>query len=343
MVNTTGNSTIDSTQNDIRNISTIIILGLILIAFIFFSVCGNILVVLAVIKTPYLREDKSNSLVINLAITDMLNGSTVMLSTFIATVTDTHTVSYFLCNLICVANYCLIIASMMTLCFISVDRLYAIIFPLTYIQSINNKVLAIAIIWSWIQGVAFAVVPYIEDWVEYDYWEITCAIQWHKKGDDAIYYVVVAFLLCFLGPGLVLAFNYIKILREAKKKMKIWAVTYQTTQDKDMKKKVKKQSASAKTVRSLLIVVCAYFVCMTPFSVTKLIKVSVVNPIIPGQVNTMASLFAFGSSVVNPMIYGIFRKDFRKAFKNIIRKRVTTLGVNRNIPNTSTIEFSNST
>lgn len=335
------NSTdVPAQEEEIRSLVSIVFLGIILALFILVSVCGNILVVVAVVKTPCLRDDKANSLVVNLAVTDMLNGLTVMLSTFVATVTDTHTVPAVLCNLICVFNYCLIIASMITLCFISVDRLYAIIYPLTYVQSINHKVLAAAISWSWIQGIVFAIVPYIEDWVEYDYWEITCAIQWHKKGDSAIYYVVVAFVLCFLVPGLVLAFNYIKILHEAKKKMKIWAVTYQTTQDKDEKKKVQKQSASAKTIRSLLIIVCAYFVCMTPFSVTKLIKVSMKDQIIPGPANTVASLFAFGSSVINPLIYGIFRKDFRKAFGNIIRKRMTRTNLPTSI---SMMDWSQST
>lgn len=328
MINCTSITNCD-TEEEYRHLPTIIFLAIIMVLFIFFSVFGNVLVVLAVIKTPSLREEKSNYLVINLAVTDMLNGATVMLSTFVALTTDTRTVPYGLCNLMCAANYCFIISSMMTLCFISVDRLYAVVFPLKYLDLITSKTLAILIAESWIQGIIFSMVPIIEDWIEYDYHEITCAIQWHKNGDNAIYYVVVAFILCFLGPGLVLGFNYIKILREAKKKMKIWAVTLQTSKNNSVKKKVKKESASAKTVRSLLIVVCAYFICMTPFSVTKLIKVSSTRDIISGPVNSTASLFAFASSVVNPMIYGIFRRDFRRAFQLIMRKRQSENSVTR--------------
>jgi hypothetical protein len=329
-------------EDEIRSLTSIIFLAFILIIFIFLAVFGNILVVMAVLKTPSLREEKSNLLVINLAVTDMLNGMTVMLSTLVSLVMDVHVLPYMLCNLICAANYCFIITSMMTLCYISIDRFHAIIFPLTYVQRINGKVIGMAIASSWIEGIIFSIVPVILNWIKYDYWEITCAIQWHQENDNAIYYVIVAFIVCFLVPGLVLAFNYIKILREAKKKMKVWALNIRSTTDKCERKKIKQQSASAKAVRSLLIVVLAYFICMTPFSVTKLIKVTVVEPILPGFVNVTSSIFAFASSVVNPLIYGIFRRDFRQAFKNMIRKRQTEAAMNKIYP-TSTVIMDEST
>jgi hypothetical protein len=58
---------------------------------------------------------------------------------------------------------------MMTLCYISIDRFHAIIFPLTYIQRINGKVIGMAIASSWIEGIIFSIVPMIENWIKYDY------------------------------------------------------------------------------------------------------------------------------------------------------------------------------
>jgi hypothetical protein len=60
-------------EDEIRSLTSIIFLAFIIIIFIFLAVFGNILVVMAVLKTPSLREEKSNLLVINLAVTDMLN------------------------------------------------------------------------------------------------------------------------------------------------------------------------------------------------------------------------------------------------------------------------------
>ncbi|XP_012937885.1 uncharacterized protein LOC101856656 [Aplysia californica] len=85
--------------------------------------------------------------------------------------------------------------------------------------------------------------------------------------------------------------------------------------------KQRSYSASNKAVRSLLIVVLAYFICMTPFSITKLYKVIVGRPdALPGYVNLTASLCQFCSSAINPLIYGIFRRDFQRAFLMILRR-----------------------
>ena len=73
-------------------------------------------------------------------------------------------------------------------------------------------------------------------------------------------------------------------------------------------------------MRSLLIVMLAYFVCLTPFSVTKLYKVIVSNPSeLPGYASLLATFFQYLSSVVNPLIYGLFRRDFQKAFLYLLR------------------------
>lgn len=327
-------NTNEQTADDIRSVTSIIFLDIILVVFIIFSVCGNILVVVTIIKTPHLCENKSNFLIINLAITDMLNGCTVILSTIVATAIDTHTMPFTLCNIMSVATYLFITSSMLTLCFISIERLFAVVYPLTYIQHIGNKVLGLAIAWSWIQGLVFAIVPCVENWVRYDYWEIRCALQWHKIGDGAKQFAIVLFSVCFLIPSLILAFNYFKILHEARKKIRIWPIT------QNGQKTVKKQLARSRTVISLLIVVCAYFICMTPFCVIRIIKASMKRWVIPGYISTMASLLTFCSSVLNPLIYGILRRDFRNAFKNIIRKKKSVLFVNRSLQATSGIEFS---
>jgi hypothetical protein len=272
------------------------------------SIFGNVAVIIAVFLTRALREELSNRLIVNLAITDLSNGLIVMFSSFFSVIADSWKFGSEFCNLICAINYCLIITSMLTLCFISCDRFQAIAHPLHYIEKVKPIHIYTMIAYSWIQGIIFSVIPPALNWVAYDYWEAICAIQWHRERQQALYYVVVAFILCFLLPGLVLIINYHRIIKQVKAKVTPpghapGAKTYST---------------STKAIRSLLIVVIAYFVCMTPFSVTKLIKVLIKQEILlHSRVNSVASVVAFVSSAVNPLIYGIFRKDFRRAYKKM--------------------------
>ena len=79
---------------------------------------------------------------------------------------------------------------------------------------------------------------------------------------------------------------------------------------------IQKASKSAtKTIRSLLVVVAIFFICMTPFCATKFLKVIFEDANrVPGYANLIASYFQYTASMVNPFIYAIFRPDFRNAY-----------------------------
>jgi hypothetical protein len=290
-------------RGDIENTFLALSLGIVAL----FSVFGNAAVIGAVFISHALREELSNRLIVNLAITDLSNGLIVMSSSLMSVIVDSWPWGPAYCDFICATNYCLIITSMLTLCFISCDRFQAITHPLHYQDRIKPVHIYVMIVYSWIQGFIFSVVPPALHWVDYDYWEAVCAIQWHKEQQQAIYYVVFAFILCFFLPGFILILNYYKIIKQVKTKVTSSAAPGSA------------YSTSSKALRSLLIVVIAYFVCMTPFSVTKLIKVVIDNEeMLNSRVNSVASVVAFISSAVNPLIYGIFRKDFRRAYKRIV-------------------------
>ena len=57
-----------------------------------------------------------------------------------------------LCNMQCAMNYCLIVVSMMTLGFVSIDRFIHIIYPLRYPTIVTISRIRMTIIWTWIQG-----------------------------------------------------------------------------------------------------------------------------------------------------------------------------------------------
>ncbi|XP_069119281.1 histamine H2 receptor-like [Argopecten irradians] len=302
---------------ELRTTVEIVFSAMFLLVVIITSVFGNMAVIVAVAVSRHLREEHASVLIVNLAVTDLINGLTVMVSSFSSMVADRWVFGHAMCSIVCAINYCLIITSMLTLCFISFDRYQAVLRPLAYPMWISRTKVNVTIVYSWFQGVVFSVVPVILQWIQYDYWEAVCAIQWQQEKEQAVYYVVTAFLLCFFLPGLALVVNYFLVVREVRRSTR----SLQPLNELPNSRKKSNYSQSKKVVKSLLVVVLAYFVCMTPFSVTKLIKVIVSDTnFVSGRINTFASLVAYCSSSVNPFIYGILRKDFRNAYKLIFKK-----------------------
>lgn len=290
-----------------RNTVTIVIVSMALIIIMFVSIFGNLGVLFAIGKVRQLRKDGSYILIINLAITDLANGSLVMLSALIGLVMDSWQLGQVICDITCALNYCLMITSMLTLFFISCDRYQAIVHPLKYHSRMTKKTITAMILYAWFQGIAFSVTPVIFGWIEYDYWEAICAINWYKEQEQALYYVIAAFILCYLIPGVLMAICYIRISFIANKAKYLQNNKISET----------RSAVSRKVIRSLIIVVVAYFICLSPFSITKLMKV-ISRDSVPGPVSTAASLIAYCSSAVNPWIYGIFRRDFRCAYKALL-------------------------
>lgn len=320
----------NKTELESRSIAANVIAALLLLIIMLTSIIGNTAVIFAVMKCHHLKEEISNILTVNLAVTDLGNGIFVMFSAFIALVANDWIIGSIVCDIVCALNYCFMITSMITLCAISADRYQAVMNPFQYKTFTTRTRLTIVALYSWFQGLTFSIVPMAMKWVEYDYWEAICAIDWYKEKQQAIYYVIAAFLMCFLIPGLILTFNYIKMLRAIKNFIQPMPPSNQTNQGNENRQSNQQQktyNTSSRAIRSLVIVAVAYFVCFTPFSVTKLIKViSDSNDSVPGYINLTSSLIAYCSSAVNPLIYGIFRSDFRLAYKLLINRIVNKFG-----------------
>ena len=308
---TGGNETLLKSAELVRRSSVEIgINAFVLLLILMVALFGNMAVIFAVFSYRRLREQLSNLFIVNLAITDMTSALVVMLTTVVTIMTDVTSVNSVWCNITCAANYVLIIVSMLTLAFISVDRFYAILHPLHYTTIITQRKILIMMAYTWFQGIAFALPPVCTGWIHYDYWEVICAIDWQKEKEKAVYYVIVACVACFLIPGVVMTFCYIKIAIEAKRSIEATAPA-----PSNIKGRKSPGEHTRKVINSLLVVVAIFFICLTPFCITKFLKVISDTNIVPPYANLAASWFQYICSATNPLIYGIFRKDFRKAYK----------------------------
>lgn len=317
-MNETAPTTVHTNDNLRSSYQTVIAVTFLLITIVT-ALVGNTAVIMVCCWQRSLRKEVSNVLLINLSITDLSSTLLVMMGALVSLISDGWPLGEFWCRCTCAINYCLIIVSMLTMCCISIDRYQAVAHPFSYKLRVTRRRLMVVTVYTWFQGLVFGITPSALDWVQYDYWEAICAIQWHLYRPGSVVYVIVAFLLCFLGPGAVLIWCYVKIMKEVKNQ-KQQAIVMVFADPKLQAKHNKKVSDRTKLLWSFITIVVAYFLCTAPFSVTKLIKVSASNvSIVPNEVNLFSALLGYVSSAINPLIYGIFRRDFRKAYFQLLK------------------------
>ena len=292
------------------------VIGFVFMFIIFvLSITGNIAVLLAIYKTPSLQENQSSLCLVNLSLVDILSAILVMPYSAVALLADDWLLGAYWCSAQCALNYCCIIVSMLTLSFMSVDRNIGITHPLRYPLIMTKTLTKAMATYSWIQGLAFAAVPLIYQWVVYDYWEVVCAIDWDSYRDHGgLIYVIVAFVVCFLVPAIIMTICYAGIYREITQH-------YQRRLTRQHNRLSREQLLEErKVIISFAVVIIMFFICNTPFCVSKVVKIFFSTDALPCWVNFVATYMQYIASATNPFIYGIFRQDFRKAFSKIFCK-----------------------
>lgn len=178
------------------------------------SVIGNTSVIFLITRGKHLATQVSNMFLVNLCLSDLLSSCVVTATSAVCMFSDRESLASGWCTVVCVVNYCCIIVSMLTLCLISVDRYLAVCWPFRYYTLMARpKVLAL-LVYTWLQGAAFSLVPAYLHWITYDYWEAICAIDWFIPGGQGTY-VICAFVCCFAVPAGVLVYTYSQLMRTA--------------------------------------------------------------------------------------------------------------------------------
>lgn len=83
-------------------------------------------------------------------------------------------------------------------------------------------------------------------------------------------------------------------------------------------------SSSNRILKGMLTVISAYFLLTFPVALIRVVKLlsgpDGLAQHIPGWLTFLCSFLQFSASIVNPMIYGLLRKDFRNSYRRVLRK-----------------------
>ncbi|XP_029966723.1 trace amine-associated receptor 1-like [Salarias fasciatus] len=266
--------------------------------------CGNLLVITSIMYFKQLHTP-TNYLILSLAVADLLVGVIVLPFSTILSVSSCWHLTGFLCTIRGMFDVFLCGTSILNLCFISVDRYYAVCQPLTYTAKMSVRVTTVLITVSW----AFPALAFVifSPRLKQSSGIVKCALFENSRT------AIIASGSTSYIPAVVISSVYLKILTVALKQ----ARSIQTT----MKPGASVSKTENKATKTLAIVVGIYLMCWCPFFLSVALYPLTRNTI-PIAVIEAFKWLGWSNSMINPFVYGFFYKWFRSAFKMIISGKI---------------------
>uniref|UniRef100_A0A3Q1ANV1 G-protein coupled receptors family 1 profile domain-containing protein n=1 Tax=Amphiprion ocellaris TaxID=80972 RepID=A0A3Q1ANV1_AMPOC len=268
------------------------------------TVSGNLLVIISIMYFKQLHTP-TNSLVLSLAVADLLVGTVVFPFSMAFSLSSCLYHEGLLCKVRSSFDISLSTCSILNLCCISVDRYYAVCQPLTYRAKINPCVVVnmILVIWGFSALIGIGV---------------TISGLGNEKCEEKYFIEVlmantIGPILSFYLPVLIMLCIYLKIFLVAQKQ----ARSLQNT----TKSGAAVSKMERKATKTLAIVLGVFLLCWTPFFLYITFLPSVNNSVIV-PVMEMLSWLALINSMLNPFIYAFFYSWFRSAFRMIISGKI---------------------
>ncbi|XP_062979411.1 histamine H2 receptor [Elgaria multicarinata webbii] len=295
-----------------------VVIGFVLTVLILVTVCGNVMVCLAVYYNRRLRS-LTNCFIVSLAFTDLLLGLLVLPFSAIYEISS-HVWPFdtILCNVYISLDVMLCTASILNLFMISLDRYYAITAPLRYTTVVTPLRVAVAMFLIWVVSLMVSFLPIHLGWNTND-----TTVQNTRSSNEKrecklevnSMYVLVDGLLTFYLPLLIMSITYYRIFKIAREQAKRINNTNCCKTDRHALPTVKEHKATV----TLAAVMGVFIVCWFPYFTVFTYRG------IKGQVYetlmTIVLWLGYANSAVNPVLYAALNRDFRTAYQQLLRCR----------------------
>ena len=294
-----------------RSTSVKITEAAILVCLIILAFVGNVLVCIAVFKTAHLRTIP-NMFITNLAVSDILMAIVCMPISLHVLISGKWPFSSSVCDMHGFFMFTFGIVSQVNVSVIAVNRYFALCRPFECkaIFTKINVLFMIAILWI-LPSVAS--VPPLVGWGYYAFHpgKAFCIYPFHV---NLIYTTIVQLLFIAFPMGLVV-FSYTNCI------LAVRSSNRQIAEMSDDPASVGQGSRKAREVRAtwtMLFSTLGFSMCWLPVSVIDFIETSRGGGNLPRQVFMLNGFLIFFSSTINPFIYWLSNRDFRKAFREVI-------------------------
>ena len=305
------------------------------ITFLIITICavfGNLLVIVSVFKFERLRII-ANSFIVSLAFADLLVGLVVMPFNAAKEITQKWLFGAIMCDIFNANDVFFSTASLLNICCISIDRYIAITDPFHYEQRMTKRFVAIMLCVAWGASALISHVPIHLRW--YTTSKYLNSVQNITDVCDFIVskpYAAISSSISFWIPAIILLFAYVKIYREARRQAKhiqSLSVHAPSTPQSDTggnlmdggarmteSRRMKREHKAAKT---LGIIMGCFLACWLPFFTWYVVDTMCDVCNTPPVLVAIFFWIGYTNSSLNPFIYACFNREFRSAFKKLLR------------------------
>lgn len=295
-----------------RSLITVIVETIFMVLINVAALGGNLLVCWAVYKNPRLRKIP-NIYVVSLAISDILMATMSIPYSCVVLATGRWVFGQTFCQLQGFFTFFLAFVSLQTMTATAVNRYFTVVKPNIYRTSkyftcrftIYSEIL-VCVSASLGAGLAFG-------WAEFTLHsgKVFCfPLFYSHKGETG--YIAFVDVFYILLSFVVLSFCYLQIFRvvRAHKKLMVSSKLRNSARSSHL------SVSEIKITKVLFATVLAFTICWTPIVLIDLSEaISAPHPInLPRRIYLAYIYLGYGSSSVNPIIYGIMNSAFRSEF-----------------------------
>ena len=275
----------------------------------FLGILFNCLVICIIFKNV-IRLAAPGFLVLSMAVSDVLSCSVAVPFSIAAHFQKKWPFEMAGCKAHAFMVFLFSLVSITHLAAISAGKYFTISRSLTRESYFDRRQIMYVVLACWVYSLAFSVAPLL-GWSRYglEGTNVTCSIKWDSSQPSDKSYFVVVFIACFFLPMGVITLCYYKIHKVSKRIVEnLRGHTGGRVMMSRTKALVKKHHRSA---MYFLTIVAAFVVAWSPYAAVSLIVVIVgktMNPI----ATSACSVFAKTSFVINPLLYAVFSRRFRR-------------------------------
>ncbi|XP_059223902.1 protein trapped in endoderm-1 isoform X2 [Stomoxys calcitrans] len=279
------------------------------------GICGNLVTIIALLKSPKIRYHPTTSFVLSLCISDLLFCSFSLPLTAVRFFKEKWTFGDHLCQIFPVIFYGNVAVSLLSMVCITINRYILIACHNIYIQLYRRKWIICQLAFVWIVSFLLLLPPLLGIWGEMGLDEKTFSCTILKKNGKSIKKAL--FLTGFLLPCFVIITSYtciyVKVIQQRKL---IKSHREFTGPVKDHTNAVKKgQEDNRLTLMMMTIFIC-FLVCFLPLMLANVVddERNTTHP----WLHIVASVMAWASSVINPIVYAASNRNYRIAYMKFL-------------------------
>ncbi|KAM4675113.1 histamine H2 receptor isoform 1-T1 [Discoglossus pictus] len=304
----------DSVATCWRTVLYNVFIGIILVLIIIITICGNVVVCLAVGFDRRLRS-MTNCFIVSLAITDLLLGLLVLPFSALDLLYEEWPFGTTFCNIYTSLDVMLCTASILNLFMISLDRYYGVTAPLRYSMFVTPGRVAIAMGVIWVVSLMVSFLPIHLGWNTKDKTvqnqdDDVCKLELNKE------YVLVDGLLTFYLPLVIMCLMYYRIFKIAREQAKRINHANFSNAVCPTLPTVREHKATV----TLAAVMGAFIICWFPYF-TVFTYQGINNIEVDKTAFLIVLWLGYANSALNPILYAALNRDFRTAYQRLLHCR----------------------